>query len=107
MYYAEYKALCEADGLNSDNLLSLLELEQAKERAYDMAKVKKRLDNSDWISDNVREGMEKWKKLQDEKRMEHMITALEMAESIDGLGNNWDLFLKNKWKSWKREIPKI
>ena len=107
MYYKEFKALCEADGLNPDNLLSWLELERAKERAIEMAKARKRLDTSEWLSPSVRQQMETWIKKQDEKRIEHMIIALEMAEAMDGLGNNWDLFLKNKWKSWGMTLPKI
>lgn len=107
MYYKDYETLCEVDGLNPHNLLSLLELEQAKERAVEMAKARKRLDTSEWLSPSVRQQMETWIKKQDEKRIEHMIIALEMAEVMDGLGKNWDLFLKNKWKSWGMTLPKI
>src|SRR5699024_1177898 len=107
MYYAEYKALCESDGLNPDNLLSLLELERAKERAVEMAKARKRLDTSEWLSPSVRQQMETWIKKQDEKRIEHMIIALEMAEATDNLGLKWDNFLKQKWKSWGMTLPKI
>ena len=107
MYYKDYETLCEADGLKPDRLLSLLELERAKERAVEMAKARKRLDTSKRLSPSVRQQMETWIKKQDEERIEHMIIALEMAESMDGLGNGLELFLKNKWKSWGMILPNI
>lgn len=103
MYFKDYLALCEADDLEPYTLFSLLELEEAKRHALNMALAQKRIETLE-LSEYAKIRMTDWIKQEDGKRMMHMLNALEYAESMRGI-KTFDKALKAKWRKWGMTIP--
>lgn len=108
MYLKEYVDICQSEGLNPYNLLSLYELNLAKKRAIEIAKATKRINDSrNNLSADVVDRLNHWIKEQDEQRMAHMFNALDYAETINGKSKNWDEHMRRKWKQMGMDIPEI
>ena len=106
MNYQDYLDVCKEEGWKHDHLLPLLELEKAKQCALNMAKASWVMQTTD-LSDGVAEGMQDWIKRQDNKRVEHMLEALDMARISTGLGDQWNAYLVKQWTKDGSKIPKL
>lgn len=108
MDYKEYLDICKEEGYPPHNLLSMFELEWAKERAVQIAKkhqTMKRLEGK--VSQNIIDGMDKWEKQQKEIQMKHMFDALDYSRIMKGLGEPFDRTLRKKWKLMGMDEPRI
>lgn len=108
MYYKEFKALCDSEGWNVEHILVQLELEQAKTYSVKIARGQQHLKELDGlVSDDVIAGLKGWIHQQDERRLEHMLHALDMAKVSSGLGDGWNTHLEKIWQKDGSKLPHI
>ena len=108
MYFSDYLALCESDDLKPYNLLSSIELKMAKGRAIEIRDGKKRLAELDGKLSPITEiAMQDWLAQQDEKRVGHMLNALDYAESMNEVDARWNDKLKGLWQAHGMDLPKL
>lgn len=106
MNYQDYLDVCKEGDWRADHLLPVLELEQAKQCALKMAKAKKIMQETD-LTDEQAQSLQAWISRQDNKRMEHMLEAMDMARISTGLGDAWNAYLVKTWTKDGSKIPKI
>lgn len=108
MYYKELKVLCDSEGWNVEHILVQLELEEAKKCSINMARGQQHLKELDGlVSDNVIARLKDWIHQQDERRLEHMLHALDMAQVSSGLGDGWNKHLEQIWQKDGSKLPHI
>ena len=112
---------CKENDVPHDHILVKCELDIAKEYAEYMqwwkdqirlCKLKKPKPDGHWLWTQVGEDMA-LKEMEldyqkaNEKRIEHMINALEMAESVKDFDGNFNKFLEKEYTKTGLKIPKI
>lgn len=107
MYYKDYLKICEEEGYKEDNLLALLEIEQAYELAKSMHRANLLTNNMRDKHPEVASKMDNWIRGKNEKRLTHMFNAIDFAEISTNLGNPFEEYIKETWKDWGMKIPKI
>lgn len=118
--YSWFVLTCEKENLDYSNLVVQLELERAKDYAWEMkwweSQIKglrnKPTIEGHWLYDpavkeNAKKAYEKNIEKMNEKRIQHMLTALEMVEATRGLDEGLNEFLKREYTKTGLKLPKI
>ena len=87
-----YRGVCLQDGLNPDNELSKTAIDLARDRAIDM---KKYMDaKGNYEGAKLQEKLDREIERLDNERVGHMLDALFYAETMAGIGDSFDTFIK-------------
>lgn len=107
--YKEYLKLCEEGGLPPHNILSLLELRDARREAVEIAKWNKKKARMQELHPDIDwdEGMQSWIDKRHEKRVSHMLNALMYAEVAAGFEPEFEEFLRRQYTKSGLELPAI
>lgn len=99
-----YRETCKEAGYNPDNLLSQSEIDLARLSAVNM---KKYTDIKEKYGDEkLKEKLIVEIKRLDEKRVEHMLNALDFAKIAAGLGKGFESFLEKHFSEKRRLLKK-
>jgi hypothetical protein len=107
--YQEYLETCKNDGLPPHNILSLLELKDAKKEAQEIAKWNRKRPKMVELFPGILwdEKMTKWVKMHHERRIKHMLNALSYAEIAAGFEPEFEEYLRREYTKHGLELPKI
>ncbi|MFL2118582.1 hypothetical protein ACEN30_00550 [Marinilactibacillus psychrotolerans] len=107
--YSWFKGFCESENIMSDSILVNSEIVLAKLVAVEIYKAEKQLyqlkidyPEIDW---DVK--MAAWFKSKHEKRIEHMLTAIEYAEISKKQGELFNEWIRKQLARFNIEEPKI
>ena len=111
---------CEVEGLDYNNILVKLELDRARDYAYEMKwwetqanqlKYKPTIEGhwlySPEVKENARRSYMKNVEKMNEERIKHMITALEMAEIANGMEKGFLDYAETIYSKGGLEPPKF
>lgn len=119
--YHWFILFCETEGLDPDNIIVKLSLDRARGYAYEMKWWQNQVDiikrkpydnNGHWLfhkktKDNAQRMFEQQVKDMNQKRIECMIEAVEVAQATRGLDEEFTRYLEYEYTKDGLEIPKF